>query len=89
MEVAKAITSMKTGKASDSYGISAEHIKYGGKGVVLSLLELFNSILNSTVYPEAFRIGTISPIYKKGKKNIQNPDNYRKITISSIIGKRL
>jgi hypothetical protein len=67
MEVAIAISSMKTGKVSDSYGISAEHLKYGGKGVVLTLLELFNSILYSTVYPEAFRIGTISPIYKKGK----------------------
>ena len=36
--------------------------------------------------PDSFKIGVLIPTHKKGKA-IKNPDNYRRITIASNLGK--
>jgi hypothetical protein len=41
--------------------------------------------MQCTQYPQPFKIGIITPVYKKSAKD--EPNNYRKITITSIIGK--
>ena len=48
--------------------------------------KLFNLILNTGIIPEAWSKGTILPIYKN-KGDINDPDNYRGITILSCFGK--
>ena len=77
----------QTNKAADADGITAEYLKLGGQPVILFLQKLFNHIMSNAKYPETFKFGQISPIHKKGDKTTYNPDNYRKITIVSIIGK--
>ncbi|KAK3086155.1 hypothetical protein FSP39_014419 [Pinctada imbricata] len=42
------------------------------------LCKLFNIVLDSGIFPEAWSKGCISPIYKKGNEN--DPNNYRGIT---------
>ena len=47
--------------------------------------KIFNMILTSGIYPKEWGRAYISPLYKKGAKDVAN--NYRPIAISSCIGK--
>jgi len=47
---------------------------------------LFNAILDSSCIPESWLLGQIIPILKN-KGSIENPENYRPITILSCLGK--
>lgn len=47
--------------------------------------KLFNSILESGIYPDSWAEGVIIPIHKKGDKD--NEDNYRRLTLVSCFGK--
>ena len=46
----------------------------------------FNVILDTGIVPESWTIGLLVPIFKK-KGNINDPDNYRGITLLSCLGK--
>ena len=48
--------------------------------------KLFNLIIKTGIIPEAWSKGTILPIYKN-KGDINDPDNYRGITILSCFRK--
>ena len=52
----------------------------------LVYVELFNKILNTGQIPKVWTIGIIMPIYKI-KKNKEDFDNYRGITILICLGK--
>ncbi len=47
---------------------------------------LFNIVRQTGKIPHAWSIGYISPIYK-GKGKVNDPDNYRGITVPSCFGK--
>ena len=49
------------------------------------LQKLFNVIINSGCYPPIWSQGIIVPNYKK--RNVNNPDNYRGITLLSHMSK--
>ena len=49
------------------------------------MYKLFNSVLQSGIFPEAWAKGCIVPVFKKG--DINDPNNYRGITIVSCLGK--
>jgi hypothetical protein len=53
-EVLTAINQLKLKKASDINGLSSEHLKYGGLKLIETLVALFNKILDSAIYPDAF-----------------------------------
>ena len=46
---------------------------------------LFNKILQTQIYPEEWSRGRIIPVSKS--REIENPDNYRGITINSCLSK--
>lgn len=46
---------------------------------------LFNSVFDLGKFPEEWNIGMIISLYKKG--DVGNPDNYRGISLLTIIGK--
>ena len=48
-----------------------------------------NQIFRLGKVPEMFKLGYITPIYKKHGKPIHDPYSYRRITITSLIGKIL
>ena len=47
------------------------------------LLDIFNLCFTQGIYP--WNESVISPLHKKGNKS--NPDNYRAVAVSSVIGK--
>ena len=50
---------------------------------------VLNEIFRLGKVPEMFKLGYITPIYKKHGKPIHDPNSYRRITITSLIGKIL
>ena len=49
------------------------------------VLHLFNFVLNCGIFPDAWSDGLLVPLHKKGNVNV--PDNYRGITLLSVLGK--
>lgn len=76
-------------KNSKSCGIDSiinEFLKYCPSEMIELLTNFFNLILNTGVIPSDWAKGIIVPIFKK-KGDINDPDNYRGITLLSCLGK--
>ena len=84
-EVLKAITSHNSAKAADEM-LTAEHLKYSDRVALPMIVQILNDILTPKKVPDSFKSGISNPIHKKGKYP-RLPENYRGITISSILGK--
>jgi len=78
---------LKNGKAADSAGISGEHLKYGGETILSALTDLINSIFETCTLPELFKLDLVSPVFKKKGKPVDDPNSYRKITVTNVINK--
>ena len=46
---------------------------------------MFNSILDTSIYPSPWQLDILSPLHKAGEKN--DPNNFRGISVSSCFGK--
>ena len=84
-EISKAIAKLKNNKSSGIDHICNEMLKAGQLYLLPSLHKLFNACLNQETYPKLWAQGLITPIYKADDPN--NPNNYRDITVTSVIGK--
>ncbi len=84
-EVAEAIGATKAGKAAGFDGVQVEVIKAGGDAMIASLTQLFNKAWASEELPDDWGRGLIVPIHKKGARDLC--DNYRPITLLSVVGK--
>ena len=84
-EVDQAISKLGRGKAPGLDEISSELVKLGRKQLVPFLTKLFNVIYDTRVFPEDWSRSVIIPIYKGG--NPQDPQNYRGISLLSVISK--
>ncbi|MES9880824.1 MAG: reverse transcriptase family protein [Sedimenticola sp.] len=84
-DVAKAVKCSKTGKACGEDRVYYEHIKYGGECVIQLLKKLFNSMLKFSYMPHQMKRGVIITLFKGGNKKKDDPNNYRAITLSSVI----
>ena len=82
-EVLKCTKTLKNGKASSSDLISNEILKGLERNNIELLKDLFNICFDSGIYP--WNANIITPLHKKGSKD--NPDNYRAVAVSSVIGK--
>ena len=60
-------------------------LKYGGSAMIESLLLMINEVFMNESVPIEWSMGMIYPIHKSGDK--VNPDNYRGITLLSVVGK--
>ena len=83
----KLVCEMKNGKYQDEQLLSAEHFKFGGPSLIYLLKSIFEKIFKEGTVPNCFKSGIITPVYKKQDKPINNPNSYRRITVSSVIGK--
>lgn len=79
------IMELKVGKVTGTDAVPAEWIKADSHFWVPILAKLFTAANDSGVFPEARRSSILVPIFKKGDK--QNPENYRPISLLSIVGK--
>ena len=64
-KIQNVVNSLNRDKATDVYGVTAEHVYYGGQ----ELLNFVNILLNNTVLarnvPPALKLGILNPIFRK------------------------
>ena len=85
-EIYKCIQGLKNGKACGDDMIINEYIKSTCSVFMPIYVKLFNIVFHSGIVPELWLIGNIIPFYKN-KGEINDPQNYRPITILSCMGK--
>ena len=85
--ILKLILSLPLNKANDLDGISARLFKEAGPIVSVSLTYTVNMSLTTGIFPDDWKVARVSPICKGGIKT--NPNNYRPISVSPIISKRI
>lgn len=85
-EVSKVVSKLKCNKACGIDHIINEFIKHSPHEMIEIITKLFNVVLNSGIIPTQWCVGLIKPLYKK-KGSVDDPDNYRGITLLSCIGK--
>ena len=87
-EVSRAVSKLKK-KAPGPDGLLAEHLKAGGEGVVIWLRNILNAIVEFESVPSVLKRGVVVPVYKGGGKDPLKIDNYRGITLTSMVAKVL
>ena len=84
-EVRQAIKKLKTGKACGLDDICGEFLKHADNLVVPFLTNLFNRLYDASHFPLDWCKSVIIPLLKKGDD--KNPDNYRGISLLSVVSK--
>jgi hypothetical protein len=84
-ELLKACRELKAGKTGGPDLVLNEFFKHGMPILQPYLLKLFNTILDNGYFPERWSEGYVIPIFKKG--DVEDPGNYRGITLLSTLGK--
>ena len=87
--VIKGISALKRDKTDIDSGHCSNHLIYSCHKLHVILSLLFNSMLIHGYAPSVMLKGTVIPIPKNKLKSINDSNNYRGITLSSIIGKLL
>ena len=82
LEILDIIKEFENGKASD---IPTILIKKSATMIAPTLAKLYNNCMNSGTFPQIFKTGKITPIFKKGNKELL--ENYRPVSILPIFGK--
>ena len=85
VDIEKAIKELKNGKSA-GVDLLINELFVHGKDILLPyFVYLFNFVLDSGVFPEDWSDGLLIPLHKKGDRS--SPDNYRGITLLSVLGK--
>ena len=84
-EVNIAISSLKNGKSASVDSLIPELFKVCHNQLAPMLCKLFKYIFDNDMYPEIWRKGIIVPVPKK--RNLNDVDNYRGITLIRIFSK--
>ena len=89
-DVRAAINSLKANKASDTIGISAEHIIHAENDNLINLLtDIYKNLFSNGNTPECLSLATLTPLVKSYKKSLKSPNNYRGISLIPILTKVL
>ena len=87
-EVEKAVKSLKYGKfGGDGENLSSDHFVHAPRIMLVFLSLFYNSMLVHGISPNSMILGTMVPIPKCKQKRLDVSDNYRSITLSSIVSK--
>jgi hypothetical protein len=85
-ELNRAMSQLKAGKAVDSKGIAAEMLKFGGRKLKSTLLDLYNSVLlPNAPTPSTWQHTMIKVLHKSGDRQL--PNNYRPIATIPLLYK--
>ena len=84
-EVKIIVQKLKNAKASGIDGVIGEFFKYGGETVLEATWRLFRRLFEEEKIPKDWSRGLIVPLPKEGDP--RNTDNYRGITLLSVVGK--
>ena len=84
-EILSLIRNLNPNKAAGSDGISGQMLILCDNSVVLPLQIIFKNILETSVYPDFWKLANVTPIFKKDDKQLVK--NYRPISLLPICGK--
>jgi len=84
-EINKIIKSLKSKNTSGYDKISNRIIKLSSPFIISPLPHICTAALNSVIFPDRLKYGTVKPIYKKGQK--QDISNYRPISLLTSFSK--
>ena len=84
-EIYRAIKQLKTNKSGGPDKLINEFFIHGKHVLVPVLCHLFNKIFENGHFPEEWSEGYIIPLHKKGNRD--EVENYRGITLLSVLGK--
>ena len=84
-EVKSAINRLKKHKAPGIDALGSPVYKSFTEPLINHLTGLFNQVLRSGAYPNAWAVGVIKPIFKNGIRS--DPSNYRGITLLNVMAK--
>ena len=85
-EIENLINVLNINKASGDDGISHRMLKGVAKSISKPLSILMNRSFNEGIFPEAWKVANVIPIFKKGDKSL--PSNYRPVALLSCLGKQ-
>ena len=86
VETQAAVNRLKWGKAPGIFGIHAELLTTGGNAVLMSLHAVMCSTWNTGIIPTDWKRGLVVPVWE-GKGDRQDCNNYRGVTLLSVLGK--
>ena len=76
---------MNPNKSAGSDEISGQMLILCDISVILPLKIIFGNILETTIYPDIWKLANVVPLFKKNDKQLLN--NYRPISLLPICGK--
>ena len=83
----KLLTALQSSKSPGPDGWPITIIKSVSEFISVPLCILFNKSLNSGILPTDWKCANVTPIHKKGARNLAS--NYRPVSLTSIFGKLL
>ena len=83
--ILKIIKDLNPNKARGFDEISVKMIQLCGDSIIIPLKLIFSNALDSGVFPSNWKKGNITPVHKKGSKQLV--ENYRPISLLPIFGK--
>ena len=86
-EIISLVQKINPNKATGADGISGQMLLLCEDSVILPLQIIFTNILSTRVYPDMWKLANVTPIFKKGDKQLIK--NYRPISLLPICGKIL
>ena len=86
-EIISLIRKINPSKATGSDGISGQMLLLCDDSAILPLKIIFSNILSTSIYPDLWKIANVTPIFKKGDKQLIK--NYRPRSLLPICGKIL
>eukprot|EP00745_Piridium_sociabile_P015926 TRINITY_DN2374_c0_g1_i12.p1 TRINITY_DN2374_c0_g1~~TRINITY_DN2374_c0_g1_i12.p1 ORF type:complete len:1135 (+),score=79.90 TRINITY_DN2374_c0_g1_i12:1880-5284(+) len=85
IEIRNAIGALKSNRAAGPDGIIGEFYKNSADCIIPFLVKYFNYIFDNGLFPEVWSLAVLLPLHKKG--DINNPDNFRGISLLNICSK--
>ena len=85
--IAKKIKKMKDNKSPGVDGIPPKLLKEIVEQISTPLAKVFNLSLEGGIVPSEWKEANITPLFKKGSRN--KPENYRPVSLTSIVYKSL
>ena len=85
VEVLLALKQLKVKKSAGPDKIISELLKYSAKYITPFFVKFLNELFDRGIYPQKWTESIILPLYKKG--DVNNPSNYRGISLSDISSK--
>ena len=86
-EIERAIQKLNCDKSSGPDLVSSEHLKHSDRSIYAHLALLFSAMFRYSLIPDKFMHVNIVPLIKNRGGNINRKDNYRPISLSSVVSK--